>query len=127
MIPTFEFIYIDEKLDENLLNNICKIKTELLVYQIIKSSQNEKGNEIEIFKAIYKIEDKNGEEVINKIDIETTNYETIIEKVCKFNFDINDYLIPLIKNDIEEIKKEYDNKNPSFFGIPFIKIKSMKL
>ena len=123
MIPTFEFIYIDEKLDENLLNNICKIKTELLIYQIIKSNQKDKENEIEIFKAIYKTEDKNGEEVINKIDIETTNYETIIEKVCKFNFDINDYLIPLIKNDIEEIKKEYDNKNPSFFGNSFHKNK----
>ena len=54
------------------------------------------------------------EEIINKINI--NEYETIIEKICKLNDDINSYLIPLIKEDIEEIKKEYDYKNPSFFG-----------
>ena len=29
----------------------------------------------------------------------------------------------MIKNDIEEIKKEYNNKNPSFFGNSFDKNK----
>ena len=123
MVPTFEFIYTEEKLDDNLLNNICKIKNEVLVYQIIKNNQNDKMHDIGIFKTIYKMEDKNGEEIVNKINIEITKYETIIEKICKFSFDIKDYLIPLIKNDIEEIKKEYNNKNPSFFGNSFVKNK----
>ena len=32
MIPTFELIYIDNKLEDNLLNNICKIKNNVLIY-----------------------------------------------------------------------------------------------
>ena len=121
MIPTFELIYIDNKLNENLLNNICKIKNDVLIYQIIKNNENEKEHEINIHKNIIKIEEKNGEEIINRINI--NEYETIIEKVCKINENTNDYLIPLIKKDIEEIKKEYDYKNPSFFGNSFDKNK----
>ena len=113
MVQTFELIYTEDKLDDNLLNNICKIKNELLVYQIIKNYENKNEHEIHIYKTLLKEEDKNGENIISKLNIK--EYETIIEKICKLNFDINDYLIPLIKNDIEEIKAEYNNKNPSFF------------
>ena len=122
MVPTFEFIYIEGKLDQNFLEKICKIKSEILIYQIVKNfNQNEDEYEIRISKNILKSEEKDGEEIINIIDIE--KYETIIEKICKLNFDIYDYLIPLIKNDIEEIKKDYENINPSFFWNNFNKNK----
>jgi hypothetical protein len=48
MVPTFEFIYTEEKLDDNLLKKICKIKNEVLVYQIIKSNKTDKEKEIGI-------------------------------------------------------------------------------
>ena len=121
MIPTFELIYIDKKLEDNLLNNICKIKNNVLIYQIIKNNENENEHEINIYKNIIKIEEKEGKKIISKINI--NEYETIIEKICKLNDDINSYLIPLIKEDIEELKKEYDYKNASFFGNSFDKNK----
>jgi len=108
-----ELIYLEEKLSNEFLENICKIKGEIIVYQIVNDTKNENENKFEINKTILKYEDRNGKKVMNKIDI--NNYETIIEKVCKLNDDIYAYLIPLIKTDIEDLKKEEEYKIPNFF------------
>ena len=78
----------------------------------MNDTKNENENKFEINKTILKYEDRNGKKVMNKIDI--NNYETIIEKVCKLNDDIYAYLIPLIKTDIEDLKKEEEYKIPNF-------------
>ena len=121
MIPTFNLIYIEKELDDKFLETIAKIKGDVLIYQIVKDVQNEKENVINVKKSLLKAEDKNGNEVFSKINID--KYVTIIEKIGKLNLDIKDYLIPLIINDIEEIKKECDNKTMSFFWSLFSKNK----
>ena len=78
----------------------------------MNDTKNENENKFEINKTILKYEDRNGKKVMNKIDI--NNYETIIEKICKLNEDIYTYLIPLIKTDIEDLKKEEEYKIPNF-------------
>ena len=117
--PILELIYLEEKLSGEFLENICKLKGDVLIYQIIHNPKIENENEFEINKTILKFEDKNGEKIINKIDI--NNYETIIEKICKLNDNIYEYLIPLIKNDIEDLKKEEEYKIKNFFMKSFDK------
>ena len=118
-IPTFEFMYIEKKIDEKFLHNLCIKKDEILVYQIIKDNTNKNENVFEKIKFIYKCEKVEEKEVIKKIN--TDKYETIIEKICKLNLDIYDYLIPLIENDIKEIQKEEDYKRATFFRNSFDK------
>ncbi len=113
VVPTFEFIYIENKLEDQFLEKICKIKNDILVYQIVENKKSIKENKIGIYKKIFKSEEKEGQEAINKLNID--NYKTIIEKICKLNGDLYEYLIPLIRNDLEDIKKDFDKKNPSFF------------
>ena len=109
----FQLIYLDKKLDSNFLDKICEIKGDIIVYQILHDTQNEKENVFFVEKNIYKYEDKEGKNFVKKINVE--EYETIIEKVCKTNFDVYDYLIPLIQKDIEELKYDEDYKRPTFF------------
>ena len=113
VVPTFEFIYIENKLEDQFLEKICKIKNDILVYQIVENKENIKENEIGIYKKIFKYEENEGQDAIYKLNID--NYETIIEKICKLNGDLYEYLIPLIRNDLEDIKKDFDKINPSFF------------
>ena len=114
-----ELIYIEEKLEDEFLENICKIKGDVLVYQIVGNPQNEKENKYELYKTILKYDDRNGNKVVNKIKL--NNYETIIEKICKLNAYIYEYLIPLIKTDIEDLKKESEYKMGTFFMKSFDK------
>jgi hypothetical protein len=118
-IPTFEFMYIEKEIDEKFLRNLCVKKDEILVYQIIKDNKNKNENVFEKIKYIYKCEKVEEKEVINKINID--KYETIIEKICKLNLDIYDYLIPLIENDIKEIQNEEDYNRATFFRNSFDK------
>jgi hypothetical protein len=110
MAQTFELIYIEEKIDDNFLENICAKKGELLVYQILNDTKKEGGKDFIIHKTILKSEDKNGKININKINI--NKYETIIEKICRADMELYK---PLINKDIDIIKKEDDYKNHSFF------------
>ena len=114
-----ELVYIEEKLSDEFLENICKLKGDVLVYQIVHNPKNENENEFEINKSILKYEDRNGKKVMNKKDL--NNYETIIEKICKQNDDIYAYIIPLIKIDIEDLKKEEEYKIANFFMKSFDK------
>ena len=115
----FQLIFLEKKLDESFLEKICEIKGDIIVYQILHDTQNEKENVFIVEKNIYKYEDKEGNNFVNKINV--NEYETIIEKVCKTNDDIYDYLIPLIKNDIDELKYDEDYNRPTFFMKTFDK------
>ena len=52
MAQTFELIYIEEKIDDNFLENICAKKGELLVYQILNDTKKEDNKDFIIHKTI---------------------------------------------------------------------------
>ena len=116
---SFELIYIEEKLDDKLLDNIGKIKGDVLVYQIVNDPKNENVKEYQVYKTIIKYEDINGEKILNKKNL--NDYETIIEKICKLDLDIYEYLIPLIITDIEDLKKDAEFNMDTFFMKTFDK------
>ena len=115
----FHLIYLNEKLDQNFLDKICEIKEDVIVYQIIHNTQNEKENEFFLDKNIFKYEDKDGKNIISKINVD--EYETIIEKVFKKNKDIYESLMDFINMDIDELKKDEDYNKPTFFMKTFDK------
>ena len=115
MFPTFQFIYYDGELEENLLEKVCKIKEDILIYQIDKVKNNLEEHEFIVTKKILRYENQKNEDKIVIIDI--TKYITIIEKVLFLNQEIYYYLIQLLKSDINEMKEYFDNikKIPTFF------------
>ena len=106
MVPTFQFIYNDEIMDEEILKKICKIKEDILIYQIYEDEDN--NYEIKVIKNIIRYE--NDEDKYKKIDLSKYKYNTIIEKVCSLNGKIYNELLQLLKKDIKEINNKYDSK-----------------
>ena len=115
MLPTFQFIYNDNKLDEEILKNICKIKEDILIYQIFKI--NPKNNTFEKSGKIWQY--NNNKDKFIKIDI--LKYITIIQKVLCLNQEIYLDLKDFLNNDIKEIQNYFNNykKTPTFFDYSF--------
>ena len=115
IFPTFQFIYYDGELDQNILDKVCKIKEDILIYQIDKDKNTSEAHQYIITKKILRYENKNNEDKIIKIDI--AKHFTIIEKVLFLNQEIYSALTQLLKSDITEIIEYFDNikKTPSFF------------
>ena len=117
---TFQFIYKDEKMDKEILKKICRIKGDILIYQIYEDEND--NYKIKIFKNIIKYDEENDN--FTEIDLTKVKYDTIIEKVCNLKQDLYKDLIQSLKNDIQIINREYDEnksniKYPHFFDFSF--------
>ena len=117
MVPTFQFIYNDEELDSDLLEKVCIIKEDILIYQITKNIKEEKKHEFGVSKKIMRYDSNKNQ--ITKIDV--TKYMTIIEKVLNINVEIYNDLKSFLINDIQDIREYFDNikKTPTFFDSSF--------
>ena len=114
---TFTFIYYNgNSLNENFLLNICQRKADdVLLYELIEDPNNKDEYRLIKGKKILKIEND------NLVKVDPSKYVTIFPKVNALNrYTLND-LIALIKNDIKEIIKYFDNniKVPTFFFFSF--------
>jgi len=116
-IATFSFIYYNgNSLDENFLLNICQRKTDdVLLFELIEDPNSEEEYCFTKVKKILKTEND------NLVKVDPSKYETIFPKVNALNRYILNDLIVLIKNDIKEINKYFDNniKVPTFFYFSF--------
>ena len=119
MLPTFQFIYDDGNLNEKLLMQICKIKEDILLFELIEDKSNKNEYSFNKYKKILKYENKDNNENFIKEDL--SKYKTIIEKVCEINKDIFIDLIDLLNNDMLELMKYFDTtiKIPTFFYFSF--------
>jgi hypothetical protein len=114
---TFTFIYSNgNSLNENFLLNICQRKADdVLLYELIEDPNNKDEYRLIKGKKILKIEND------NLVKVYPSKYETIFPKVNALNRYILNDLIALIKNDIKEIIKYFDNniKVHTFFHFSF--------
>ena len=114
---TFTFIYYNgNSLDEKFLLNICQRKEDdVLLYELIEDPNNKDEYRFIKSKKILKVENE------NLVKVDPSNYVTIFQKVSALNRYILNDLIVLIKSDIEEIIKYFDNniKVPTFFYFSF--------
>ena len=115
MLPTFQFIYNDKELDQEILKKICQIKEDILIYQIHKDKNNKNETSFILSNYIMKYEND------KYIKIEKNNYKTILHKTASFYKDIYNDLICFLNIDIIEIKEYFDKikKKPTFFDYSF--------